>query len=169
MKGILKIPILGVTKEARIYEQNVIEYLRNSLLNSNLELIDISFYDSNNDSLNNAMDIIEESNKKVIFITDSSIGSTMEYEEATKAMFERGIRPFVFVTHVESAKYDLNEVAMLPTALEEYIDPKIDWYQYVFDSLFFNYRTKKYFKTAQGKEGDIDIFVNAINEYLSEK
>lgn len=167
----IKIPILGVTKEVDIYEKEVINYLKNSLLkiNSNIELVDISFYDSESNSLNNAMRIIEELNKKVIFLTDAAIGNTVEYERVAKAMFEKGIRPFVFATHIESANYDLKEVARGPTLLVEYFNASADWYHYIYDSLLFNYSTKKYYKTADGEEENIDIFIDAIKEYLKEK
>lgn len=171
MNDILKVPILGVTKEVDVYEKEIINYLKNSLLkfNSNIELVDVSFYDSETNSLNNAMDIIEELNKKVIFLTDAAIGNTVEYERVAKVMFEKGIRPFVFATHIESANYDLKEVAMRPTVLVEYFDPRADWYHYIYDSLLFNYSTKKYYKTEDGEEENIDIFIDAIKAYLKEK
>lgn len=168
MCKLLKIPILGVNQKLRQYDTDVINFINEDLLQSNsgIELEDIS--DSFTESLDNAMEIVEKSNNKVIFLTDAMSGNTTEYELATRAMFKRNIEPFVLVTHVESAKFDLEDISMLPTDLVEYIDCKADPYEYFYNLMFFNFNTKKYFQSIDGDKVGVDIFAERLKKYYTD-
>lgn len=169
MNTVLKIPILGVTKEVKEYERKVISYLKSNLLysDSNIELEDISFYNSIPKSLEEAVATVEKSNGKVIFLTDAEIGNTKEYELVAKEFYVRGIRPFLLITHIESAKFNLREVSMRPTYLAEYFDRRAEWYHQIYQSLYFNYDTKGFLVSYEGREENIGTFIKSIKNYVN--
>ena len=167
----MKILILGVTKEVEEYERSVIDYLKSKLLHSDssIELEDIYFYNASKTSLDEVVSIVENSDGKVIFLTDASIGNTKEYESVARELYKRGVKPFILVTHVESAEFDLLEVSMRLTYLTEYFDRRAEWYHNLYKTMFFNYDTKGFLETPDGQEGDVDMFIKGLKEYVNMK
>ena len=172
MNNNINIPIMGVTTEEKQYEKNDIEYITNQLSNGNskINLVDVSLYDTtdSNDSFKSVIQTIKKDNR-VIFLTDAKVGITKEYKRATKELFENNIRPFVLVTHVEAAQQDLESVALLPTSLSEEFTNYYDYYHYMYDSIFFNYETGKFFTEEGGEEGDIRLFVDLLKDYINDR
>lgn len=176
-----KLTIMGVTKDSEAYEKEIISYLISEFAkhDSKMELIDISTYEEKRDYLRDALDIAEKSNKKVILLTDAEIGNTDSYQAVVKMIYDRRIRPFVLVTHFESAKYDLFDVARGVHSLLEYYDDRYDWFLHHYDYLFFDGRAKRFYEIEM-KEGrdergnfweyvdiprDIGFFINMMEEY----
>lgn len=173
MNNNINVPIMGVTTKHKEYEQRIINDLRKQLLNdkSKINLIDVSVYDtigSNND-FQSAIQTIKENNNRVIFLTDANVGKTDEYKRAAKKLFENNIRPFVLVTHVEAAQQDLESVALLPASLSEEFSDYYDYYHYMYDYLFFNYETGKFFVEEGGGEEGIRLFAELLIVYVQDK
>ena len=159
----IQIPILGVTKQVKAYEKRLVNYLKSELKNKGIKLKDISFYDGCRQE-EVAQIVKEKFGGKVIILTDAVVGNTNEYESFIKELYKREIKPFVLVTHVESAEVDLQEVAMRPTNLSEYFDERSEWYQYECPYCYLNFVSKKFFTD---KEEGLDIFVNSLYKYVN--